>query len=310
MNRIASFGSIAYQIGTLTDIGELEFLREAPEKQAFYREAGFEQYAEYGGSLMEMAEAAAAKTLAQSSVDLSKIGMCLFVAASYDRAETFDPRQLLRLMTNLGIPNAYPLQVSGSNCANVLAAIDIALTYLQAAKAEHILVISADKPSLRAEGRKMYNEMSIKSDAAVSCVVSKAGQGEYDVLHLEQANRASQIQILNGMNRSAFMMTKFKLIRSVARATREATNLQPEAYARMLTHNYGKSVMKTLIDLCGFEESAGYFDNLARFAHASAGDVLINLKDLNDTGSLQAGQHLFLLGDSITTCSAMSIQKN
>jgi len=63
------------------------------------------------------------------------------------------------------------------------------------------------------------------------------------------------------------------------------------------------------IDLCGFPGEAGCFANIGRFAHAVAGDVLINLKDLETEGALRPGDRVFLMADSLTSSSVLCLQK-
>ena len=79
-------------------------------------------------------------------------------------------------------------------------------------------------------------------------------------------------------------------------------------FTRIITNNYSREVSKMFTELCGFRKEAGWFENIARFAHAVAGDVLINLTDLEMSGGIHAGDRLFLMADSIAASTVVCLQ--
>jgi 3-oxoacyl-[acyl-carrier-protein] synthase III len=202
-----------------------------------------------------------------------------------------------------------PIHVSISNCANIVAALRVAGALIEAREAEHVLVVSVDKAPSRYGGRKMFQEMSVKSDVSLSCLVSGPGAGQYGILYLGQHNTAALADVCMEAS-SAYAMEKFKGIRRAAREARDTLELSTADFTRIITNNYGREVMKMFIELCGFPKDTGWFVNLGRFAHAVAGDVLINLKDLESRGAIQPGERLFLLADSVTSSSVLCLQKH
>lgn len=303
----ASIGSIAYELGELRPIDELDFLHDDPQRLELYKLGGFDRYAASELSMRELAFRSAIRALDESGVSRDGIGVFLYVAESDDRDEPVRSSEVNRLLVDLGLENAVPIHVSIANCANIVAALRVASALVESRQAEHILIASVDKASRRYGGRRMFQEMSVKSDISVSCVVSAPGEREYDLLFLQQQNAARLIGLVES---PAFATEKFKGIRRAAKQARDVTGLAPHDFSHVVTNNYSREVMRMFIELCGFPRSAAYCDNIGRFAHAVAGDVLINLKDLDDGGGIRTGDRVFLMADSVTASSVFCVRKH
>ena len=306
--ELASIASIAYHLGQLKPIDEIDFLRDDPCRLELYRLAGFDCYAESGLSMRELARRSAIQTLQVSGVKRSEVGICLYVAESFDRDELVNAEEVNRLLLDLGLESALPIHVSLSNCANIMSALRVATALITSDEAEHVLVVSVDKASRRRHGRKMFQEMTIKSDASLSCLVSRPGAGPYAILYLGQQNAANLIDI-QSMDAKAYAMSKFNGIRRSAKQACAALALGPADFARVITNNYGREVSKMFVELCGFRKESGCFENIGKFAHAVAGDVLINLQDLETEGAIQPGDRIFLMADSITSSAVLCLQR-
>jgi 3-oxoacyl-[acyl-carrier-protein] synthase III len=308
MRELAFITSIAYYLGSLKPIDEIDFLRDNPEKLAFYRLAGFSHFAQSDVSMRELAHHSAAQTLADSGIPHEDIGICLYVAESFDRDEPVNSSEVNRLLLDLGLANTLPIHISVSNCANIMAALRIAAALIEAGQARHVLVASVDKASRKYGGRRMFQEISVKSDVSVSCIVSGSRTGSYAMLYLGQHNEAALVDV--GMEDSvSYAMPKFKGIRHAAKKAREVLGLCPTDFAKIITNNYSREVTKMFIELCGFRKEAGCFENISRFAHAVAGDVLINLKDMDLGGAIKPGDRVFLMADSVTSVSVLCLQR-
>jgi 3-oxoacyl-[acyl-carrier-protein] synthase III len=307
----ASISSIAYCLGSLRPISEIDFLRDNERELAFYKAAGFQSYAESDMSMRELASRSAAMTIENCGIDRSEIDVCLYAAESSGRDEQVSSVEVNRLLVELGLEHAMPICISVSNCANIMAALRVALALVQAGEARHVLVVSVDKAPRRYGGRKMTHEMSLKSDGSVSCLISRTGTGagHYGVLYLAQRNVASLI-CGNLDDPTSYAMPKYRGIRAAARRAREALEMGAAEFARVVTHNYRRDVTEALVGMCGFQRAAGWFDNIDRFAHAVAGDVLINVKDIDASGALGPGDQVFAMADSVTTTSVLCLRKH
>jgi 3-oxoacyl-[acyl-carrier-protein] synthase III len=189
-----------------------------------------------------------------------------------------------------------------------MGALRVANALIRAGETQHVLVVSVDKASRRYGGRLMFQEMSIKSDVSLSCLVSSPDVGGYGIQYLGQHNSASLLD-LGSVDSASYAMPKFQGIRREAKLAREALALEPSDFTRIITNNYSREVTKMFIELCGFPKETGCFGNIGRFAHAVAGDVLVNLKDLEAEGSIQPGDRFFLMADSITSSSVLCLQR-
>jgi 3-oxoacyl-[acyl-carrier-protein] synthase III len=305
---LASILSIAYYLGASKPIEELDFLRDDLRKLQLYRLGGFQCYAESDLSMRELARRAAAQTLEASGIEPDKIGVLLYVAESFDRDEVVSSAEVNRLLLDLGLGNAVPIHISLSDCANIVAALRVATALVGAGGTEYVLVASADKASRRYGGRRMFQDMSVKSDVSLSCLVSRPGVGTYGIRYIGHHNSAMLTEAKSSES-AAYAMEKFKGIRRAAKRAMESLRLQPGDFARVITNNYGREVTRMFVELCGFPKEAGCFGNISRFAHAVAGDVLINLKDLETDGAFRPGDQIFLMADSITATSVLCLQR-
>lgn len=306
--EMASILGIAYQLGTFKPIEELDFLRDNQRKLQLYKLGGFQSYAESDLSMRELARRAAAQTLEASGIERDKIDVCLYVAESFDRDELVDSTEVNRLLLDLGLDKAVPIHISISNCANIVAALRIATALIKGGETEHVLVTSVDKAPRRYGGRMMFQDMSVKSDVSLSCLVSRPGVGPYGIRYIGHHNAAGLIEA-KSLEPASYALEKFNLIRCAAKQAREALGLQVVDFARAITNNYSREVSRMFLKLCGFPNEVGCFGNIGRFAHAVAGDVLINLKDLEAEGAFRAGDMIFLMADSITATSVLCLQR-
>jgi len=309
-DELASIGSVSYSLGTLKSIDDLDFLREEPGMLERYKDAGFERYAESDLSMRELACAAARQTLETCGVAPAEIDTCLYVAESLGRDEPVSFLEVNRLLVTLGLERAVPIHVSIAACANILAALRVAVALLQAGDARHVLVISVDKASRRDGGRwgggpRSFSHMSVKSDLALSCLVSKPGLGDYGILYVRQHNDARLVDLVV-QNAASYSVCRFNQVRQAAKRAREALGLRPDDFARVLTNKHSRDVTATLVELCGFRQEAGWY---ASVVHAGAGDVLINLKDLEAERRLESGDLLFLMAESATSISVLCLQR-
>jgi 3-oxoacyl-[acyl-carrier-protein] synthase III len=306
--ELASIASIAYHLGQLKSIDNIDFLRDDPRKLDLYRQAGFESYAESELPMRELAYRSAVQTLDASGIQRGEIGICLYVAESFDRDEVVNSEEVNRLLVGLGLGSAVPIHISVSNCANIISALRVAIALIAAGETKHVLVVSVDKASRRSGGRMMFQEMSIKSDISLSCLVSAPGAGSFGVMYLGQRNNAALVGD-EALDSKTYAISKFNGIRSSARQAREALALGPADFAWIITNNYSREVTRMFVELCGFRKEAARFANTGRFAHAVAGDVLINLRDLELEGAIRPGDRIFLMSDSITSSSVLCLQK-
>ena len=181
---------------------------------------------------------------------------------------------------------------------------------LVAAKmAKNVLLVCFDKLPEAHVRRKMPHEMSILSDGAVSCLISEPGRGDFDILSITHKNMATQWDFFGEESNNMYSMQKLKSLVGVTKKVLKENAIEAKDIKKVFTSNYVKSISKMFVEISGFNEEQGYYGNLERFAHTIAGDILINLKDYTDESPLQAGEKVFMLIDSFSTCGSMILTK-
>jgi 3-oxoacyl-[acyl-carrier-protein] synthase III len=159
----------------------------------------------------------------------------------------------------------------------------------------------------------MRPEMSLRSDSAVSCLVTLPGAGPgkgiFDLLAIVQENAPEQRIVDESAAPGALQMAKFRHVRTVAKRLLADLQAEPRSFRRVITNNYNKEIAKTFVSLCGFPTDRGFYANIPRLAHAVAGDVLINLDDLAAAGGLEPHDRVLLITDSISSTSAFCVEK-
>jgi 3-oxoacyl-[acyl-carrier-protein] synthase III len=98
-------------------------------------------------------------------------------------------------------------------------------------------------------------------------------------------------------------------IRKATKLTLEAINKKPKDFRRIITNNYILPVAKQSVKLCGFDEAQGYYENIPRFAHTIAGDVMINLCDLHSKEPFKSDDLVFLLATSPSSWHTVALRK-
>lgn len=311
LQAIASLSSVQYELGEACRIDELDFLRDDAEKLELFRSSGLEYYAKSGLPLLELCSRAIARTLEGSTVEREAIDVLLFVAENANRDFNVNIRQVNELLTSHGISQALPIGISLSDCANVLTGLQMGASLIASKMARNVLLVCSDKV-LEAPGkREMARQMSVLSDAAVSCLITEAGAGDYDIGLLAHQNKPSQWELWKTVSEyeNIYSMEKFKQLVMVGKRLLRKHGIQPKDVSRIITGNYRRSISEMFIEIAGFVQKQGYFDNIPRFGHTLAGDVLINLKDYTDGAKPGKGEMIFVLVDSYSSCGSFLLTK-
>lgn len=310
MERLGSILGIASEMGELRPIDRIDFLSADPDVLELYRLAGLEHYAESDLRSVDLAMASVRRTLDLSGVEPGAIDYLLYLGESHERDEVVNADEVNELLRTTGLTGAYPVGLALSQCANLVTGLRIASSLVLSGAARHVMVVSVDKAPRKPGGRRMRPEMSVRSDSAVSCLVARPGEGAFDILGIVQENAPEQRQLAEAAKPGNLQMEmgKFRNIRTVAKRLLAELQLDPARFRRVITNNYNREIARTFVSLSGFPHAAGFYENIPRLAHAVAGDLLINLRDLADSGGLEPGDHVFLLTDSISSTSAFCVE--
>lgn len=311
VQTIASLSAIQYELGESRKIEELDFLVNDPEKLELFRSSGLVHYCKTDLSLIEFCSRAVARTLESTRVDRNEIGFVLFVAENANTDFSLGIRPINNLLTQLGLGHALPVSIGLSDCANILTGIQMGTSLIASKMARHVLLVCVDKILSEPGKREMARQMSVLSDGAVSCMISEPGAGDFDIGLITHHNKPAQWELWSTVSEyeNIYSMEKFKQLVTVGKRLLRQHGVQPKEIKKVITGNYRESISRMFVEIGGFVPEQAYFDNIPRFGHTLAGDVLINLKDYADQAPLSPGEKIFTLVDSYSSCGSFLLEK-
>lgn len=310
MGNIASISAVQYELGDFIKIDELDFLVSDQEKLKMYQNAGLANYVKTNLDPMDLCFTSLSKTLDQIKVEKEDIDFLIFTSENAKRDYSLGIRDANRLQIRLGLKKAQPIGVSLSECANVITGMQLGASLITSKMAKNVLLVCFDKLPESDIRRRMPHEMSILSDGAVSCLISEPGSGDFDIQSITHKNMATQWDYFGSESNNMYSMQKLKSLVGVTKRILKENAVETKDIKKIFTSNYAQSIAKMFIEISGFKEEQGYYANIERFAHTLAGDILINLKDYMDESPLSAGEKVFMLIDSFSSCGSIILTKN
>jgi 3-oxoacyl-[acyl-carrier-protein] synthase III len=301
-----SIGAIAYELGDLRDIGEIEELRNEPEMLTALRTGGLERYAVSTLSPLEQGEACLRKTLAQRGAETGPIEALVYASESPWSQDLY-PR-LNDMLVRLGLRNAYPIGVSLSACTNFSTAIRIAASLIRAEGLHNVLVVCSDKAP-QGGCRTMRPGVCVYSDGAAACLIGRDGTGEFDILQIRHENAPEMGEFNLEKDPAALIMGIIDGVRKAVQGVLLPLGKEPADIRRLLLGNFARHIATMYASVSGFSEEQCFFDNIPRFAHTYAGDPLINLCDSHRRAPLEPSDLCLLLGIAVTSWGALVLRK-
>lgn len=291
-----------YYVGALQDISTIDFLKEQPEKLAAYYKMGLKTYSESTIPMIEMAYYSVKKTLKDINIAPTDIDLFIYIAEHKGRDEYTGSNDVMALMNYLGLPNAYPMGLFLSDCANIMAGIQVAQALVQCGQARNVMVVCSNRFSSRGISRSMQPEVAIGSDSAVSLCVSKEKSG-FEVLGLKMQKNDPPAPNAPLLDQS---IKKIKALRMVTKAIMSETGLTQKDISRVYVNNYAE-LSQIFVENCGFDASLGFYDNFGKYAHCLAGDTIMSLKDQNE--HIRPGEKIYTMTDGPNGSYGLCLQK-
>jgi 3-oxoacyl-[acyl-carrier-protein] synthase III len=299
---------LAYTLGDAHDIGELEELRTDPDTLEMLRELGLKSYRKHASTPVEMAGLALRQTLDSAALDGQTIDALIYATNSFWDPEFYRKGEISRLLSRLGVSQAYPLGLFFSECANLQTALRVAASLIRAGECKRVLVVATDKTA-ESETRLVPPSISVKSDAAASCLVSAEVPGDFEVVFTGQHFNAEAGKIDPHRQVMYYMQSMIEGLSITWEKVRAFTDVKPEDFRQLISNNYNLSVIRTICELLQFEPGQLYTKNIARLAHAIAADNLVNLLDYSKEEKINAGELIMLLGTGPAMWGATVLRK-
>jgi 3-oxoacyl-[acyl-carrier-protein] synthase-3 len=191
------------------------------------------------------------------------------------------------VMTGIGLGDIAFYGLNLNRCVNLLAALDVASSFVASGRYRRVLVITTDRVGDESERMTHY---ALFSDGAASCVVTTDGEGQdgYQVLSCATAQDTSSLDWSKEISAD--------LARRVNDALLTPLDMTPTDVSGLMHQNIFKPLVVMKERQAGFTSEQLYTENIVRVGHCFAADPLINLVDRTAAGHVQPDHHYMLAG--------------
>lgn len=309
----AFLGGIAYETGEPRDIEEIPELKADEEVLENLLALGCEKYAVYNGSPMEMAKRCVARTLEKTGVNPQDVGAVVYATTAY--AASSKPWKPLRygdeiaaLILELGLTRAHPLWVSLAQCTNLTAALRVAGDMVRCNEAQNVIVILADCVG-EGYSRLVAPNITIMSDAAVTCLVTSDPKSEYEILGVQQYADWEMSRTDPYKSFTKYFKGTANGVKNVSNAIYQQLGLKASDFKALMMNNASLSVTRVFSEQTGVPVTKIFTENIPKFAHCDAADNLINLHDYALKGTTEPGDLFLLLASAPYIWGASVVRK-
>ncbi|MGJ1439617.1 hypothetical protein [Sphingobacterium multivorum] len=290
----AYIGGFCYTLGEnelgLDEVGELNGNKELIRS---LRNGGFEKVRESDNSVLELLGKSISKFLDKTLVDPGSIDAIIIATSSLGFTTHLIHSELSEFLIQMHLQNAYPILSSLSFCGNLLPAINSARSYVSSGIFKNVLVVIGDIIP-KNTSKLTPPSMAIGSDASACCLITKN-----PIFNLEIEKVSFAVDAKAGlMDPDKDFMNYTKSVGSGIRQTIKDTfnysSEKREDITQVFTNNYSINTCKSFLRLANVPERLFYDKNIARFGHAGATDILINISDYLSE-SMTGDKNSFLL---------------
>ncbi|MFG2287178.1 3-oxoacyl-ACP synthase III family protein [Streptomyces sp. NPDC048595] len=215
------------------------------------------------------------------------------------------PARVLR--RELGLDHAVAFAVTQQNCATGMAAVDIAGELLRSdgdpdARA---LVVTGEKSFT--PGVQLVPDTALMGEAAAACLVAVDGPGDPVRSYVTRTLGAYANGVRLGKEKAAELGQIYPdRFADVMRKAVADAGLTLDDIDLLIPHNVNMMSWRQTIKAMGFPRERTYLDNIPRFSHCFASDVLLNYTTLKAEGRLVPGRHYLMASVGVgTTFAAM-----
>jgi 3-oxoacyl-[acyl-carrier-protein] synthase III len=240
-------------------------------------------------SLEAMAVDSGSATLRAAGVDPSSVDALVLCTTEVPLAAMSHGRFVGAVLTGIGLGDIPFYGQSLNRCVNLLAALDVASSFVASGRFDKILVITTDRVFDEAERMANY---ALFSDGAASCLVTadEAGPDGYQLVACAAAQRAGSLDASNEISAD--------LAREVTERLLAPLDMKVGDLDGLMHGNIFKPLVVMKEGQAGFTLEQIYTGNITRVGHCFAADPLINLVDRAGIGQVKAGRY-HLLASSV-----------
>ncbi|WP_372011625.1 3-oxoacyl-ACP synthase [Paenibacillus chitinolyticus] len=282
---------VHYVLGDYKPLTEIPEMDTSKENLAKFRINGVRQYCGSDKTMYQLALETATATLEKSGLDKSSVGAVFFATGNHHCKELHEEDFAGRLLDELGLGSAFFYGVFMQYCASVAAALQLAAQFAEA-NGTNVLLVSADKildygPIVRI----IPGVIGLHSDGAVSCIVTDRNP-QFTMTPFQTLQDSSSWRLMYGQEKKGLQDSFLTNSRLVISRVLEANNLPKESIHHVVTNNFNFTISKNLSVYWEIPYEKFFSLNIPRTAHCPAGDVFINLLDMNTAGIISRGDSI------------------
>jgi len=260
---------------------------------------GAEGYFRSHEGLFEMACRAANSTLDASGVSRSRINVVLLGSNSL-RASAFEQDFGHRLISELGLCHAYVQQTGFQNCADAVPILRTAKALIDSGADEHVLVLIADDIGAAGVPRILKGSY-LHSDGAAAALVTRQEHGF--TLGLSKVVHApgGGVSDVGPHDLAPHLPWLLNAALGVARSF-SRDSAQPDF---VITHNMNRLYHQMIANVFGVPVARVF--SQPGLGHFLAADVLVNMKDMVDQGTVRNGDEGLIIVPTNRSIGVMEV---
>jgi 3-oxoacyl-[acyl-carrier-protein] synthase III len=302
--------ALAYELGDLCSIYEIDELKRTPQVLEALVRLGLDKYSRSQLTISGMAKVSALKTINKSLIAAEDIDVLIYATNSFSNFKSTGMTEVCHLIDELCLEKAYPIGINLSECGNLQTAIRVANSLIKSEDCNNILIVTTDKGPVGGS-RIIQPNVSVSSDAAASLIVTSSEKGaEFEIICNKQYIDPIVSYIDPMRDSLQFIEAIMKGVKKTTLMALTAIDKEPKDLCKLIINNYNTSVSRTICDVLEFEYDQLYNNNIPRFAHAWASDNIINLYDFSQETHLTPGEIVMLIGTGTSTWGATILSKS
>ena len=278
-NTRVFIGGFAYELGEDEyHIDDLPELQGKSEQTVMLKSAGFEYYRISNLSVLELAGKAIQNFFSKTPIQPAEIDAVIFATSSMGISNHLSHYFLCHFLLQHKLDNAYPLISSLSFCGNFLPALEKAYNYIQTGRFKNVLVVVSDIIPEKSS-RLAPPDIALGSDGAACCLLSAEKFSHFEISAINQAVNIRSGLLDPNKDFARYVKAVGDGIKTVTDRSLSANENTKAGLTQIFTNNYSKNVCKGYLRLIRVPEEKIDLVNVARFGHAGAADICINISD-------------------------------
>ncbi|HEX8185893.1 MAG TPA: 3-oxoacyl-ACP synthase III family protein [Blastocatellia bacterium] len=246
-----------------------------------------------GETTGDMAVKAARQVIEDNRIDPESIDAVILFYTAF--TTSLEPNTIVgRIQRELRLKRATGFSIWEQYCASIITAMRVAQDMIRTSEARTILLVGADcffgSTNRAIDGITIQGEGSsaviVKGDCEINRLVAITSHVDGSFYRTSACTQDD----LERFNLVYFLATT----RTIQRTLKKA-GLTLDDISLIIPHNINLSSWDRVLSMLKCDKSKLFSENVKKHAHVFGSDIVINLRDATDNGSLRKGEHALLM---------------